>query len=141
MVRSALRLILARRLQSSARTAGTWAYATQNGKKWVVVLDGKPGPPFPDIQVSSLVFSANGMRFAYVADKGNKEVAVIDGQVGSDFDLIVGPAFSADSAHVAYTALTHKSEWQVAVVDGRIGPEVTVQVPASILLDKSSRIV
>ena len=82
------------------------AYATVKGEKWLVVVDGQPGPEYDGIMVDSLIFSPDGERVAYAAEKGKKWLVVVDGQPGQEYDGIMegDPIFSPDGKSVAYVA-------------------------------------
>lgn len=87
----------------------------------VLVLDGKPSPPYEGID--RLRFSHDGRRHAFVAEKGQFVRAVIDGMEGPDYSQIGegDPIFSHDSSRAAYAA-RRKSKW-VLVENGKEGPE------------------
>jgi uncharacterized protein Veg len=81
------------------------AYAAEKGRKWLVVLDGQPGPEYDGI--AGLVFSPDGKRVAYTADKGRKRLVVLDGQPGPEYDDGIprgGPTFHPDGM-VEYLAV------------------------------------
>lgn len=48
-----------------------WAYGANNGKGWLLVLDGKPGPEFDSIYAPRVHFEKNG-RINYLALRGGK---------------------------------------------------------------------
>ncbi len=71
-----------------------FAYATGDGTKEWIVIDGKEQPPYD--RVTTPVFSAGGARVAYGAKRGDKCLMVIDGQAQPEFDLV-------DHAHFLFT--------------------------------------
>ncbi|MCX5659808.1 MAG: hypothetical protein NTW19_08815 [Planctomycetota bacterium] len=144
------------------------AYATRReNKKWVVVVDGTPGPEFEDLgrfgwpggvvtehQPDSFtlfyplrpIFSPNSSRVGYVAKRANQWLVVVDGHPGPAFDHIgagpagpheIAPLFSPDSKRVVYTAMTGK-RWCV-VVDGRQEPAFDQVDVASLVFSRDSR--
>jgi hypothetical protein len=110
------------------------AHVKTNKNKWVVVIDGKPGPEFEEVRfqdrsrlpgVEAVVFSPNSQHAAYAGHTGSGEkgwVVVLDGKAGPEFDevLVFGRLqFSPDSEHLAYRAI-RAGRWFM-VVDGKEG--------------------
>ena len=98
-------------------------YATRKGEKFLVVLDGEPGPEYDEILTCTPLFSPDGKRFAYGARKGAKWRMVVDGQPGPEYDGLAEAhrAFSPDSKRFAYAAQTGE-KWRL-VVEAQPGPE------------------
>jgi len=105
-----------------------YAYAAKRGKKWLMVVDGKEGPEF--VEVDSPRFSADGQHFAYRAVSQKAESAgglfirwkmVVDGAEGPQFEELSLPVFNPDSQHLAYrgkrTPATEARE--VLIFDGK----------------------
>ena len=82
------------------------AYGRKQGGKWLVVVDGKPGPAYDGIGRGTLIFSPDSKHVAYGAQQGDKWLVVVDGKPGPTYDGIPNgsPVFSPDSQHVAYGA-------------------------------------
>ena len=82
------------------------AYTIRKGLKWHMVLDGKEGPAYDEINISWLTFSPNGKRFAYGAKKGDRWFVVLDGKAmpESGYDFAGYFAFSPDSKRFVYVA-------------------------------------
>lgn len=116
-------------------------HAKINKSKWIVVIDGKPGPEFEEVifsdhsrvpGVGQVLFSPNSQHVAYAAHRGSGDkgwVVVLDGKAGPDFDELIGSfQFSLDSEHLVYRAMRGK-KWFM-VVDGKEGPEfLDMRVP------------
>lgn len=92
---------------------------------WRVVIDGKEGPGFPNVQ--RLQFCKDGSRYAYIAQPENnaeKNNVVVDDKVGPQFAQIQSITLSNDGKHVAYVGLKPRDpkgtalnpKW-VAVID------------------------
>nr|VFJ98053.1 MAG: WD40-like Beta Propeller Repeat [Candidatus Kentron sp. LFY] len=100
--------------------------ATNDTKRHVVVLDGKPGTEYDG--VAALTFSADGRHFAHRANKADKTFFVIDGKPQNiQFDNLSNEfLFAPKGNRFAYAGVRDKS-WFV-VVDGKEGegcPEVS----------------
>jgi Tol biopolymer transport system component len=96
----------------------------------VVVLDGKEGKSYRQINVGTLRISPDGRRLAFVATVPNGrnpndgvERVVVDGVEVTDYDKVLSPPlFSPDGKHFAYAV----GRWRdakkfVVVVDGKEG--------------------
>lgn len=87
-------------------------------RKEILVVDGKPGPDYD--RIGDPVFSLDGKRFAYTAQKRGDYMVVVDGQPGQAFGYSESPSkpmFSPDGRHIAYRTRT------LVVVDGQPGPK------------------
>ncbi len=111
------------------------AYAVAIGKQWAMVIDGKPGRAYDDLDLP--VFSPDSRRVAYAAKTGNTWRLVADGKESTAFTGIgvgrgyagdpttIDPVFSPDSVHLAYTGfrVTDHQHTQYVIVDGKeFGP-------------------
>lgn len=86
------------------------AYKGAKGKEAVVVIDGKEGPVFDN--VDNLIFSADNSQFAYRALKNQKQCIVLNGIAGPFYDGIPiknNMVFSPDSKQFAYVGMTGKA--------------------------------
>jgi len=99
------------------------AYAANNGKKWVVVVDGQAGPEFDGSKYSlppGLSFSPDGKRLVCEIKRDKQRSTVVDGQrIGLEYDEAFGLSFSPDGKRMAY--LARKGGQSFAVVDDRPG--------------------
>jgi len=77
--------------------------ARQFDKQIMVVVDGKYGPYFDDIN-GFIKFSPDSKRVAYMAVRNGNHFMVVDGKPGPAYDSIGTFFFSPDSKHVAYVA-------------------------------------
>ena len=59
-----------------------FVYVTQQGPKFLVVLDTRTGPAYDDIMAGTPIFSPDGKRVAYAARNGEKWLVVLDGRPG-----------------------------------------------------------
>jgi hypothetical protein len=100
------------------------AYKVAVGNRRAVVLDGRPGPAFPQVDNDSMAFSADGERLVYLARDGQgdnaKATVVLDQTPGETYDRVTGVTFSADGRHLAYVAARGGQE--CVVLDGKPGP-------------------
>lgn len=102
------------------------AYADHAGGQSHVVVDGRAGVGFDDIQQHFLgpcpLFSANSERIAYVGLRKDQLHVVVDGTVGESYaNLVRGSMhFSPDSRRFAYGA--GSTQHACAIVDGEAGP-------------------
>jgi len=90
------------------------AYAVKDGVGWAIVVDGKKGKAYEDIDIP--VFSPDSRSMAFVAHQDGGYLAVRDGQEGKAYNFIgtgggygfepslVRPIFTADSQHLVYQA-------------------------------------
>jgi WD40 repeat protein len=90
-----------------------------------VVIDGQPGPPFPEVRPQgrgALVFSSDGHRVAYKALTGEngKWFVVVDATAGPLYDYVSNLTFSPDGKHLAYMAYVGENHF--VVMDGQAGP-------------------
>ncbi len=92
------------------------AYVSNDGGKQSVILDGKPGSQYEEVE--QLVLSANGNHCAYVAKRGDGSfVFVYDGKEGATCEGIERFFLSPGGNHYAYIASRGNKEY--AVIDGR----------------------
>ena len=97
------------------------AWRDKQGKKWVVMLDGKPQGAEYD-EVKWLIFSPDSQRLAYFGRLGKTWVAVLDGkQQKGEYREGGIFQFSPDSAHHAFTA--EKTNKWLVISDGVEGPD------------------
>jgi hypothetical protein len=118
-------------------------YRAKRQGKWLVVVDGKPGKPYDEIEKEALsdrgwlrdevTFSSNGTRIAYRAKSGGKWFAVVDGQEGPAYDEVAPLVFSPGGQHFAYAA-RRKDKW-VFVADGIEGGEYDFLTDRRIVFD------
>lgn len=102
------------------------AFVTMEGSRFVVMYDGKAGPPFDEIVptygevATKPTLSPNGQHVAYVARKDGKITMVLDHETGPAYDAFHNITFSPDGERLAYQAKSGE-KWHV-VVDGKQGP-------------------
>ena len=106
------------------------ACAVKRENKWVLYVNGVPGPEYDQLYPDLVVFSPDGQHLAYVAAKDkNTLVMVVDGTEQAPFHLVGLPRFSPDSKRLAYVAGKDKNT-EVMVVDGaEQAPFALVRVP------------
>ena len=99
------------------------AYVARKDEKWLVVLDGRPGPEYDEIMEGLPVFSPDGKRVAYAAMKDEKWLLVLDGRAEPGVRRIMAgtPVFSPDGKR-ARLRRQERGKWFV-VLDGQPGPE------------------
>jgi Tol biopolymer transport system component len=95
------------------------AYAAKGLASEMVVVDGKEGKKYDEVEEESLSFSPDSKRVAYQAKRGGKYVVVLDWKEGKEYSHIEGLAFSPDGKHLAYDA--RLSEEAFVVVDEQEG--------------------
>lgn len=89
------------------------AYIARVGAQARVVLNGKPGNFYKDIDPYTLALSPDGQRIAYGAQRNEKNwFMVIDGREEGPFNEIGPPVFSPDSRHVAFEGKTGET-WRI----------------------------
>lgn len=102
-------------------------YAARQGKEAFVVLDGKEGPKFSDIDIDygESPFSPDGRHYAYAASNEDaadmRFLVVTDGKEGRLYDFISDVTYTPDGAHLLYLAFD-RSRWKTFLV--RDGEEV-----------------
>jgi Tol biopolymer transport system component len=95
------------------------AFKAKSKGKWLIALDGKPGPEYED--VGSPALSPSGERLAYAAKRAKKWVMVVDGkEQGLEFENMGTPHFSPDGQRLTYRGW-RRAGWSV-VLDGQEGP-------------------
>ena len=72
------------------------AYGAREGEKWFVVVDGKEGKSYDDIE-GNPVFSPDGTHLAYQARVGDNYVTVVDGDESKSYDYLISPKIVFDS--------------------------------------------
>jgi hypothetical protein len=124
-------------LRANTKEGCRIAYADSKGGKWMVVLDGQPGPEYDE--VGKLVFSPDSKRLAYVAARGNMWLVVVDGQSGPEYDGILQDnlIFSSDGKRLAYAV--QKGNKRLVVVDGQSGPEYDAILQGSPVFSSDSK--
>ncbi|MCE5197483.1 hypothetical protein LLG39_00735 [bacterium] len=102
------------------------AFVARKGDHMFVVLDGKAGEKYDDID-GMLTFSPDGKHLAYVATNYNENsdpvsFVVVDGKRGPKLQDIVSISviFSPDSKHITYTATPDGEKYSV-FIDGKPG--------------------
>jgi len=103
-------------------------WRTKKDKKWVMVVNGEPGPEFDGIG-GAYAFSPDSQHFAYIARRGKSAQVLLDGKEYGNVYSAYTPGgapqeltFSADSQHLAYFAGSGKK--YRLVLDGQEqGPE------------------
>ncbi|MBZ5671945.1 MAG: hypothetical protein LAO04_19735 [Acidobacteriia bacterium] len=94
------------------------ACAAKRENKWMLYVNGVPGPEYDQLYPDFVVFSPDGQHLAYVARRGTKIFVVLDGAEQASFDNVSRSiVFSPDSKRLAYPAAKDKNTW-VIVVDG-----------------------
>jgi hypothetical protein len=95
---------------------------SQSRKKMRVVVNGKPGETFDEVDLRSLELSRDGRHFAYAAEDrstGSQWFLVIDGLRRNAFEALgVSFSFSPDGKRFAYTG--RRGEQWFMVVDGEL---------------------
>lgn len=113
------------------------AYATREGDKQFVIVDGKPQKRYDGIG-SNVVFSPDSKRFAYRAQAGNKQIVVVEGIEGKHYDVVGSTiVFSPDSQRVAYAAKLGKRCF--LVVDGKEGKYYEGGIGSNIVFSPDSQ--
>ncbi len=86
----------------------------QDPSTWVVVVDGKAGPEYD--QVDHISFSPDSRHVAYKARKDGKWTLIVDGAPTPACDELADgfPVFSPDSSRIAYGLKTDNT-WKVCV--------------------------
>ncbi len=119
-----------------AERGGGVAWVEQEGGRFQVVHDGRPGKAFA--AVGTIVLSPDGRRCAHGALVDGTWRLVVDGAEGPGFAEIQAPAFSPDGAHVAYLARAGE-RWH-PVIDGTLGPGARSPPPELRFSGDSSRL-
>jgi hypothetical protein len=94
------------------------AYVLQHDRQWVVVCDGKEGPPCD--RLPRPVFSPDGKHLAYAAARRGQSFLVLDGEEGRACEEVGFVTFSPDGSHLAYAG-RQDGRWFV-FRDGEVGP-------------------
>lgn len=89
-----------------------YTIATEAGKKWNTVIDGRKGKEYDYIY--GLFFSPNTQRFAYIAEEKDKKFIVLDGIELKKYDNIQDLTFSFDNKQLVYTA-KKGNKWFVVI--------------------------
>lgn len=99
-----------------------FAYAANEGTKWLRVVDGKRGPGFVGLGID-FVFSSDGKRTAYTGRNGQQWFLVVDGKVEAKIEGIVDGTltFSPDGKRLA-CAVAKPDRSAYILVDGKSGP-------------------
>ena len=82
-----------------------------------VVVDGREGDGYAQVQGSSILFSSDKQRLAFIAGDGTKQFAVLDGQKGPAFDRVFDLRFDPTSKRFAYRAQNGLES--LVVIDGK----------------------
>ncbi|MHB9023803.1 MAG: WD40 repeat domain-containing protein [Armatimonadota bacterium] len=117
------------------------AYEVAVGKQWAVVVDGKQGKAYDDLDIP--IFSPDFRRMAYAAKTGDAWRMVLDGVAGKPYlsfgtgrgfagdASTIDPVFSPDSKHLVYTArrMAEDGEYRSYLIfDGKeFGPYGMIQ--------------
>jgi len=102
-----------------------WACAAIMGDRFVVLVDGKPGPAYKEIQYPETLFPAGDERVVYAASRGKESpkpaCVVVDGKESEGYAQVQGGSitFSPDKRRMAFIA--GDGEKQFAVLDGEKG--------------------
>ncbi len=84
----------------------------------VMVVDGKPGKEYDEIEFKPVIFTPESQHTFYVAQKSRKTYVVIDDKDGPPYDRVdCLPTFSPDGKRMAYVA--SRGGNMVLVVDGQ----------------------
>ncbi|MEM9295047.1 MAG: hypothetical protein AAGA57_04520, partial [Planctomycetota bacterium] len=103
---------------------GRVAYAARQGERWFVVLDGRPGPGYAEVDAASLRFSPDGSRLIYAAKSDDGDWRLHDaGDGGRSIGTFAGSQLSGASILVSPTtgriaALGAMGGRAVLLVDG-----------------------
>lgn len=92
------------------------AYIARVGERVRVVLNGRPGKLYDEIESYTLTVSPDGQRVAYGARLGDKWYPVVDGVEKGPFVIRGRLSFSPDSRHAAYEAQVG-DKWYMFVDD------------------------
>jgi hypothetical protein len=110
-----------------SRGGGHTLYPVRSGEESFVVLDGKEGPKFSNVNIDYGVspFSPDGLHYAYAASREDppdlKFLVVADGKEGRLYDFVTDVTYTPDGAHLLYLAFD-RSRWRTFLV--RDGEEV-----------------
>jgi len=94
------------------------AYIAKQGQKYMVVVDGKEGKLYDDIDFSSHVFSPDSSQCAYIAKSNTKSMYVINGVEHKAYARVGDIRFSPDGQRHAYPAAIGNNQ-TAYVVDGK----------------------
>ena len=87
-----------------ARRGERFAYPARLGFRWVVVVDGRPGPPWDG--VGTVAFTPDGSRLVYTAVDDGRWHVVVDHVAGPPFDAILSGSLAlASNGRVAYAVV------------------------------------
>jgi hypothetical protein len=100
---------------------GRLVYSGRNRGKWVVILDGKSGPPSDTPE--TIVFSRDGKRSVYVVNDAGKCRAVIDGNVSPEYEQVEYWGFTPEDRPFY---IAKQRGQQFLVVDGQAGQRFKV---------------
>lgn len=98
-------------------TGESVAYAAKDGGRVFLILNGKQGPSYDDIQWATSLFSADGSTIAYATRRGDEMFVVVGEREGKSYDAVLPPVLSPDGQTVAYPAQDGGQEF--IVVDDR----------------------
>ncbi len=82
---------------------GKLLYFAEKNKKYFLVVNGKEGTLYDDLNTPFPILDKDRAHFFYVAQDQGKRFLVVDGQEGKRYDAISNPAFTSYGS-VAYTA-------------------------------------
>jgi hypothetical protein len=107
------------------RHAAFPAQLDKSDKHWRMVLDGKAGNSFDELDDTQMLFSPDGGRLAYKAGQADpnrataphRQCFVVDDTPGPTYDGVVAPVFSDNGAHLGYVAKLKNEEFYV--IDGK----------------------
>jgi hypothetical protein len=115
------------------------------GQQWLAEV-GRPGarpaairrsPAFDALEMSELVWSADGRRFATAGRRGSRWHVLVDFVESPPWDGVGALVFSPDGRHFAYAA-ERAGRW-LAVLDGHAGPSYAGIVEGSLVFSPDSR--
>lgn len=90
-------------------------------KRSLVVVDGKEGGRYREVDAGSILFAPDGKRMAYTAGDGQKQFVILDGQKGPAFGRVSDLGFGGSGKRFAYRSREGLKEY--VVVDGKaLGP-------------------
>jgi hypothetical protein len=98
-------------------------YAARQGEESFVVLDGREGPKYSNVELDyRSPFSADGRRYAYAASRevapDSRRYFVVDGKEGKSYDYVAQVAFTPDGAQLLYLAYDAARRKTLLVRDG-----------------------
>lgn len=95
-------------------TGNSVVYIAKIGDGVRLVLNGKPGKTYKEINDFKLAFSPDGEHVAYGARVDDSWRMVVDGKEYGPYENVGPPVFSPDGKHIAYE-VQKRGMWHIAV--------------------------